>query len=272
VSAPATHVPIERVEGVQSTCCSDVLAVEEPLEIRLGGISLSITMRTPGDDIELAAGFLFSEGLVRQSSDIGSIGPAADGTPNTVEVELAGPPRERKHAQRNFVTTSACGVCGKSSIEELSFNACPVLAPDEIHVDPAMIHCLPGRLREAQGVFDATGGLHAAARFNLDGQLEAVREDVGRHNALDKLIGAALLDNILPLRASLLLVSGRASFELVQKALLAGFPILAAVGAPSSLAVSTAAPSGMTLLGFLRNGRFNIYSGAQRLTAVSRSE
>ena len=247
-----------------------MLAVEEALEIDLGARSLSITMRTPGHDVELAAGFLFSEGLIRDASQIRSIGPAPGGDQNIVTVELA----DAAHLvgiqpQRNFLMTSACGVCGKSSLEDLKANACPVLPPDDIQVAPELIHSLPGRLRQAQRVFDSTGGLHAAARFNLSAELQSVREDVGRHNALDKLIGAALLGGALPLRSSLLLVSGRASFELVQKALMAGFPLMAAVGAPSSLAVSTAERSGMTLIGFLKNGRFNVYSGGRRVCGLA---
>ena len=246
-----------------------MVAVEEPLEIRLGSRSLSITMRTPGDDIELAAGFLFSEGIIHDASQILSIGRSGDGNSNIVVVETENPsPSALASAQRSFVTTSACGVCGKSSLDDLKSNACPVLPPDDIQVEPDLIHRLPGRLRQAQGVFETTGGLHAAARFTLEGELESVREDVGRHNALDKLIGSALLNHFVPLSRSLLLVSGRASFELVQKALMAGFPILAAVGAPSSLAVSTAENSGMTLIGFLRDGRFNVYAGGRRIRGV----
>jgi FdhD protein len=171
-------------------------------------------------------------------------------------------------AERNFVMTSACGVCGKASLDDLKSNACPVLPPDDIQVEPELIHSLPARLRQSQPAFETTGGLHAAALFDLQGELEFVREDVGRHNALDKLIGAALLDETTPLRSSLVLVSGRASFELVQKALMAGIPILAAVGAPSNLAVSTAENSGLTLIGFLRNGRFNVYTGSRRVRGL----
>lgn len=259
-------VPIGRVEGAVVSRCDDVLAVEEALEIRLEGRSLSITMRTPGHDIELAAGFLFAEGIIRDASEIRSAGSPDGGNPNVITIELAGSTTPvQVQTQRNFVMTSACGVCGKSSLRDLNLNVSPVLPQDDLRVEPDLIHHLPERLRQAQCVFESTGGLHAAARFNVQGELESVREDVGRHNALDKLIGAALLNHCVPLSGSILLVSGRASFELIQKALVAGVPILAAVGAPSSLAVSMAAHSGMTLIGFLRNGRFNVYTGTRRI-------
>jgi FdhD protein len=266
VSVAVIPVPIGRVEGSNASKHDDLLAVEEPLEIRLCGQSLSITMRTPGDDVELATGFLFSEGIIRDISQVHYVGrPSA----NIVAVELTKlRPQPRIQAQRNFLMTSACGVCGKASLHDLKLNACAVLPRDEIQLDPEIIHCLPDQLRQAQSMFDTTGGLHAAARFSLQGELEAVREDVGRHNALDKLIGAAVLAHSVPLRSSLLLVSGRASFELVQKALMARFPVLAAVGAPSSLAFATAEKSGMTLIGFLRNGRFNVYSGGRRIRGL----
>jgi FdhD protein len=164
--------------------------------------------------------------------------------------------------------TSACGICGKASLSDLAANSCPVLPQDDIQIEPATLHGLPDQLRRAQRVFDSTGGLHAAARFNLQGELESLREDVGRHNAVDKLVGAAFLDHRLPLGRSILLVSGRASFELVQKALMAGIPVMAAVGAPSSLAVTTAERAGMTLIGFLRNGRFNVYTGSRRILGL----
>jgi len=262
MNLPAVPVPIGKVEGQISSRADDLLAVEEPLEIRLGQQSLSITMRTPGNDVELAAGFLFSEGIVRDISHIRKIENIAQ---NVVVVELDEASAALVQPRRNFLMTSACGVCGKASLEDLEANACPVLPADNIQIEPDVLHGLPDRLREAQNVFDRTGGLHAAALFSLNGQLELLREDIGRHNALDKLIGAALAGDRLPLDKSLLLVSGRASFELVQKALMAGIPIMAAVGAPSSLAVGTALRSGMTLIGFLRNCRFNIYSGSRRI-------
>ena len=258
-------VPIGRVEGCAASHADDLLAVEEALEIRLANRSLTITMRTPGNDFELAAGFLHSEGMIQDISQIRSMGRLSDASDDVVVVELDGEPRGAVQAQRNFVMSSACGVCGKASLQDLEVNACPVLPPDEIQLSPEIIHGLPGILRSAQGIFESTGGLHAAARFDLRGELECLREDVGRHNALDKLVGAALLERRMPMSSSLLLVSGRASFELVQKALMAGIPVMAAVGAPSSLAVATAERSGMTLIGFLRNGRFNVYSGSHRV-------
>lgn len=272
-------VPIRRVVGVQSHADEDVLAVEEPLEIRLATHegdrvverSLSITMRTPGHDLELAAGFLATEGIVRDRRDITNLRPCGPPvgpglTRNVVRVELApGTPVDVGRLERHFYTTSSCGVCGKASLEALRVADRPPLAPDAPKLSAALIHQLPDRLREAQSVFERTGGLHAAALFAPDGTLQALREDVGRHNAVDKLVGAAFLDGRWPLSDCLLLVSGRASFELVQKALVAGIPAMAAVGAPSSLAVALAAEAGMTLLGFVRQGRYNVYAGASRL-------
>ena len=256
----------------------DVLAVEEPLEIRLGfqqdgkaiHKAISITMRTPGDDSELAAGFLFTEGIVKEPADIKNIRPC--GRPskdkdlqNTVVVELAdGAGVDLKRLKRNFYTTSSCGVCGKSSIEALHTGA-KRLPDSDLTVASSLVHNLPNKLRDAQNVFERTGGLHASGLFGLGGDLEILREDVGRHNALDKVIGAQFLAGNTPLADKLLLVSGRASFELVQKALMAGIPILAAVGAPSSLAVELAAEFNMTLAGFVRGGSFNIYAGEQRI-------
>jgi FdhD protein len=265
VSAAAISVPIGRVEGSTASRANDLLAVEEPLEIRLANQSLSVTMRTPGNDFELAAGFLFSEGMIGSASQIRSMGRPSDGSLDVVVVELDGESPMPVPAQRNFTMTSACGLCGKASLRELEMNACPTLARDDIQISPDMIHRMPDRLRLSQRIFDGTGGLHAAALFNLQGRLESVREDIGRHNAVDKLIGAALLDHRTPLSNSLLLVSGRASFELVQKALVGGIPLMAAVGAPSSLAVATAERAGMTLIGFLRNGRFNVYTEDRRI-------
>jgi len=272
VNTALVGVHIGRVEGCNASRTDDVLAVEEPLEIRLGDRSLSITMRTPGNDFELAAGFLHSEGMIADGGQILSMGRPADGAEDIVVVELNGEPRVPVQPQRNFVMTSACGVCGKASLQDLEVNACPVLQPDDIRLSPQTLHGLPDALRRAQSVFDSTGGLHAAARFSLQGELECLREDIGRHNAVDKLIGAALLGDSpgerMPMSESILLVSGRASFELVQKALVAGIPVMAAVGAPSSLAVATAERSGMTLIGFLRNGRFNVYTGSHRIVGL----
>ena len=276
MSVAVVPVPIGRVEGYITSRADDLLAVEQPLEIRLDARSLSVTMRTPGNDFELAAGFLFSEGMIRSISDIRSMDRLSDGSPNIVVVKLNPAAQTlvqvQRNVQRNFLMTSACGVCGKASLQDLEANACPVLPPDNIQIKPETIHQLPDRLRKAQAVFDSTGGLHAAALFNLRGELESLREDIGRHNAVDKLIGAALLDHLIPMSGSLLLVSGRASFELVQKALMAGIPIMAAVGAPSSLAVATAEGSGMTLIGFLRNGRFNVYTGSRRILGLEQSQ
>lgn len=246
----------------------DVLAVEEPLEIRLGfpdgtHKAISITMRTPGDDGELAAGFLFTEGIISSPDQIEQIRHCGDGT-NTIRVDLHDClDLDLKRLDRNFYTTSSCGVCGKASIEALATGV--KRTESDTKVTPDVIHSLPHRLREAQSVFDTTGGLHASALFEADGGLDIVREDVGRHNALDKVIGAKFLASETPLSNNILLVSGRASFELVQKALMAGIPILAAVGAPSSLAVELAREYGMTLIGFVRDDRFNIYCGMERV-------
>lgn len=257
----------------------DCLAVEEPLEIRLGfpdgtHKAISITMRTPGQDGELAAGFLFTEGIINSPDQIkqirhcglkigsgkGTLDRASALNSNTIRVDLSDSiDLDLKRLERSFYTTSSCGVCGKSSIEALATGVKQIENDAKINAD--LIHWLPQKLRDAQAVFETTGGLHASALFDFEGALDIVREDVGRHNALDKVIGAKFLEGKLPLSNKILLVSGRASFELVQKALMAGMPILAAVGAPSSLAVELAAEYGMTLLGFVRDGRFNIYCG-----------
>ncbi|MGZ3704216.1 MAG: formate dehydrogenase accessory sulfurtransferase FdhD, partial [Bdellovibrionota bacterium] len=248
----------------------DELAVEEPLEIRLGyGLartrkSISITMRTPGHDGELAAGFLFTEGLVKRPEDINAIEPCGE-SGNVIRVDLHESVEvDLKRLERHFYTSSSCGVCGKSSLEALKVQSDP-LADNGLCVPADLIHELPSLLRRAQDIFDSTGGLHASALFSSGGELCLLREDVGRHNALDKVIGASFLGGHLPLSRSILLVSGRASFELVQKAAVAGIPLFAAVGAPSSLAVELAQERGITLLGFVRDHRFNIYSGKERL-------
>jgi len=255
---------------------ADFLAAEEPLGIRVGGTALTMTMRTPGDDIELAAGFLVSEAVVSSPGDITGIklcdGTSCghgdhDGLGNIVDVTLAPGVTVAPQARRNFMTTSACGVCGKASIEDICVLPHEALATDPARFAPTMLATLPERLREAQRVFSRTGGLHAAGLFTADGELIAVREDVGRHNAVDKVVGWALLDSRLPLTGCALLVSGRASFELVQKAILAGIPLLAAVSAPSSLAVDLAEEAGLTLVGFLRGPSMNVYTGAHRLSA-----
>ncbi len=241
----------------------DMLAVEEPLEIRIGGKPLAVTMRTPGDDIDLVAGFLFTEGVVRARDDIAEIRKCDD---NVADVRLGpGVTLAEDRLRRNFLTTSACGLCGKESIDAVRTRASFDVTGDQVSVDPAALALLPDRLREAQRVFERTGGLHAAGVFSAEGTMLALREDVGRHNAVDKVIGWAFLEARLPLRGNVLLVSGRASFELAQKALMAGVPVLAAVSAPSSLAVALADEAGMTLVGFLRGSAMNVYAGAHRL-------
>jgi FdhD protein len=249
----------------------DAVTVEEPLEIRVSGTAVSVTMRTPGDDFELAAGFLFTERIVARLDDIADIeygqGPNGQRSENVVNVRL----RPGKHVdfarlQRNFYAASSCGVCGKASICAVRVGGIERPRAD-LRVGPALLARLPGELREAQAVFDRTGGLHAAALFDIDGALLDVREDVGRHNTVDKIIGNALLEGMLPLSAQVLLVSGRGAFEIVQKALVAGVPIVASVSAPSSLAVDLARERGLTLIGFLRGERFVVYSGAERLSA-----
>lgn len=260
------------------------MATEEPLEIQVsyegrGGVrvnrSVSVTMRTPGNDAELAAGFLFGEGLVHDRDQVGEVAPLAaeDGSPsggNTVRVSLAAGVRVSLGAlERHFYMTSSCGVCGKASIDALRFARAVRLPPEGPVMDFTTLQRLPQTLRGEQRVFDQTGGLHAAALFAPDGRMIALREDVGRHNAVDKVIGAQFLAGRTPLSTGILAVSGRASFELMQKALMAGIPVLAAVGAPSSLAVELARQFGATLVGFMRDGRFNVYSGAHRLREVA---
>ena len=228
-------------------------------------------MRTPGADLELAAGFLFTEGIIDQPGQIEKIRHCGlsgknKNLQNTVVVELASDVEvDLKRLERNFYTTSSCGVCGKSSIEALNTGVKPLDSGKGPQISSEVIHSLPATLQKDQLVFDQTGGLHASALFSTQGELEILREDVGRHNALDKVIGAKFLVGEVPLSEYVLLVSGRASFELVQKALMAGIPVLAAVGAPSSLAVELAAEYGITLLGFVRDGRFNIYTGHDRI-------
>ncbi|MFG2429717.1 formate dehydrogenase accessory sulfurtransferase FdhD [Streptomyces sp. NPDC048590] len=262
-----------RVRDGAVTTRPDTLVAEEPLEIRLNGRPLAITMRTPGDDFALAAGFLVSEGVIGEGSEVQSIvycaGATADGvnTYNVVDVKLApGVAVPDITLERNVYTTSSCGLCGKASLDAVrTATRHPVADTPPVLVTPALLSALPGRLREAQRVFDRTGGLHAAALFSPEGELLDVREDVGRHNAVDKLVGRALTDGRLPLSRSVLLVSGRASFELAQKAVMAGIPVLAAVSAPSSLAVDLAAESGLTLVGFLRGSSMNVYAGDHRI-------
>ena len=256
----------------------DLLAVEEPLEIRLGhGPSnnrqqsqISVTMRTPGSDFELVLGFLFTEGIIHSYKEVAGIHYCQDlgkqqTKENVVRVELSADARpDLQRLQRNFYTTSSCGVCGKSSIEAIEA-ICPAQSVNHYTIAEEHIHQAPEMLLQAQLVFKHTGGLHAAGLFDLSGKLLLWREDVGRHNALDKLIGACLVQQTLPLQNKFVLLSGRVSFELVQKGLMAGLSVIAAVGAPSSLAVSLAQQYNMTLLGFVRDHKFNIYSGNQRV-------
>ncbi|RFU38173.1 formate dehydrogenase accessory sulfurtransferase FdhD [Actinomadura logoneensis] len=260
--------PVERlaVGGARSRR-ADTLAVEEPLEIRVGGAPLTITMRTPGDDFDLVAGFLAAEGIVGSADDIAAMRFCADThEQNTLDVTLAPDVRPPDAALvRAFTTTSACGVCGKSSIEALRADRRYDVAADPLELDAAVLAGFPDTLRAAQRVFDRTGGLHAAGLFGASGELLALREDVGRHNAVDKVVGWALRAGRLPLTGTVLMVSGRASFELTQKAMTAGVPVLAAVSAPSSLAVELAEDAGMTLVGFLRGTTMNVYTGGARI-------
>ena len=268
---------ILRIEDSKQTRILDYLVVEEPLEIKLGfgALSdrkvrtLSITMRTPGQDQELVHGFLLAEGIIRSQKDILQIKPivSPDQTKaNVVLAELA--PRiavDFDRLDRHFYTTSSCGICGKTSIERVKDTVLHYPLSREPQVAFSNLYELPEKMREAQSLFASTGGIHAACLFNKKGEIIAMREDVGRHNALDKLAGVLSARNLLPAKEHILLVSGRLSFELVQKAVVAGIPVLAAVGAPSSLAVELAEAYNLTLVGFLKNGRFNVYCGEERI-------
>ena len=306
---PVREIEVERFDGASSAIAQDSIAVEEPLEIRIVhgrsdsrlNKSISVTMRTPGNDAELAVGFLLTEGVIHDVGDLRSVRSGASGSgdrvlsggsedgrnridlsargaPNVVTVELMpeiGIPTAT--LERNFYTTSSCGVCGKASLLALR-TACPPRRENDFSIHAGILCQLPDRLRSSQGIFQRTGGLHAAALFSADGTMDSLREDVGRHNAVDKLLGAALLADRIPLLDRLLLLSGRASFELLQKALMGGIPMVAAVGAPSSLALEVAREFDITLVGFLRDSRFNVYHGAHRIGAregsigVSRAE
>lgn len=286
---------ITRFVGEASSITDDLLAVEEPLELQLAYgpsssrkvKSISVTMRTPGNDFELAAGFLMTEGVIREPEDIVEIiyvagrpeASSAESMPqvennvilpyqperNIVQVSLAPDvPVSMANLERNFYTTSSCGVCGKASLLALR-TVCPPRLPNHLEVEASVLYGLPNRLRSAQNVFDQTGGLHAAGLFDRHGELRSVREDVGRHNAVDKLLGAEYLADRTPLRDRILLLSGRASFELLQKSLMAGIALVASVGAPSSLAVQVAKEFDITLVGFLRGDHFNVYHGANRI-------
>jgi FdhD protein len=248
----------------------DYLSAEEPLEIRVGDAPLSVTMRTPGHDSELAAGFLFTEGIVQNRAQISALEEPAPGdateNPGNVIIATLAPDAayDSEKSRRNFFAASSCGICGKASID--SVRARTLAAPNPgFRLDPEILLKLPEALRESQAVFGRTGGLHAAALFDASGNLLVLREDIGRHNAVDKVIGWALLENRVPLSDTVLLVSGRGGFEIVQKAIVAGLPVVASVSAPSSLAVQLARESGQTLVGFLRGRRFVIYSGDSRI-------
>jgi FdhD protein len=244
----------------------DSLAAEEPLEIRVDGTPLTVTMRTPGNDLELAAGFLLTEGIIESHDQLGKIravAPDAGLKSNVVEVQLKNSQFTAEDQQRNFFTASSCGICGKASIEAIRRRG--LRPPDrDFRVVPEVLCRLPEILRADQPVFERTGGLHAAALFDVEGSLIVLREDIGRHNAVDKLAGWALLEDRLPLSNFILLVSGRGGFEIIQKALAAGVPVVASVSAPSSLAVKLARELGLTLVGFLRGQRFVVYSGSFR--------
>ncbi|MCR3749824.1 formate dehydrogenase accessory sulfurtransferase FdhD [Lentzea californiensis] len=266
---------VERVSPSGRLRRVDSLAAEEPLELRVNGKALAVTMRTPGHDVELAHGFLLSEGVIGSSKDISiarfceGTGPDGMNTYNVLDVALAeGVPPPDTGVERNFYTTSSCGVCGKGALDAVKLKTRYSPALDEVRVTPEALTGFPDALRERQKVFESTGGLHAAGLF-VDGELLVVREDVGRHNAVDKVLGWAVLQNLVPVRGAVLMVSGRASFELVQKAAMSGIPVLAAVSAPSSLAVELAEEQGMTLVGFLRGDSMNIYTGGERVVETA---
>lgn len=272
------RVSTYRVRGEDRADTDDLVATEEPMEIRVyyykDGVqqktSLSVTMRTPGNDFELAAGFMFTEGIVHSREEIERISYCVDGAEeqqyNIVNVYLSGEISfDPSKLQRHFYTSSSCGVCGKGSLDVLRVSGCPVIRQEGPFVTDSVIKELPGKLRRAQNIFSKTGGLHAAALFDEKGSLVELREDVGRHNAVDKLIGSKLLAGKVPLSKYVLQVSGRTSFEILQKALVAGIPVVSAVGAPSSLAVGLASDFGMTLIGFVSEKGFNIYTGRSRI-------
>ncbi len=295
MSSSIFETAVERVKGTASVPATDLLAIEEPLEIQLeyGPAqdrkieSIAITMRTPGHDLELAIGFLVTEGILRNPVDVEQYGYVEDGTQreageperpfrilgyqtnsNVVRVQLA-PHVAINTGQfsRNFYMTSSCGICGKASLLALQ-TVCPQPLPNRFSISAETLYALPSHLRQAQAIFDRTGGLHGAALFDAEGRLIVMREDVGRHNAVDKLIGDQFLHDRLPLENTLLMLSGRASFELLQKALMAGVSMVAAVGAPSSLAVQIAREFDIALVGFLRDDRFNTYHGAEHLSGI----
>jgi len=266
-----TKLEIKRVQAGETTQVEDMLATEEPLEIRLiygtkaqpVKKNLAVTMRTPGNDEELATGFLYTEGIISHIDDIASCEELRE---NVIQITLNEQVKPNlNHQDRNFYTTSSCGVCGKASIDAIRTECNIYDKSVPFEVTPETVYQLPQTLRENQSMFRDTGGIHAAALFDTSGKLLMVREDVGRHNAMDKLVGAVLKSGLIPLNNHLLLLSGRASFELVQKATMAGVKLVASVGAPSSLAVETADEFGITLIGFLKQDRMNIYTGAERI-------
>lgn len=271
------QIRVTRLRGERTRTRKDVVAVEEPLEIRLlvptdegwERHSVAVTMRTPGDDFELAAGFLFTEGLLRDRADLAELTYCRGDEPqeyNIVEARLRpGAAFDPALLTRNFYTSSSCGVCGKASLDAVEVRGCETLIGDPVRVTPEVLRSLPAALEDEQRVFDRTGGLHAAGVFRPDGRAVAIREDVGRHNAVDKVVGRAFLEQDLPLKGHVLTVSGRTSFEIMQKALAAGIPVVVAVGAPSSLAVDLAGRFGMTLVGFAKESGFNLYTGSRRV-------
>ncbi|MBL8924822.1 MAG: formate dehydrogenase accessory sulfurtransferase FdhD [Pseudonocardia sp.] len=264
---------VRRAAGRPATSRPDALAVEEPMELRVDGRALAVTMRTPGHDVELAHGFLLTEGVIAGADDLvsarycDSVDDTGTNTYNVLDVALApGVAPPEVGVERNFYTTSSCGVCGKASLDAVRLRTRFPPAVDPVRLDADTLYGLPDALRSAQRIFDSTGGLHAAGLFTAAGSPLVVREDVGRHNAVDKVLGWALQHGHVPASECVLMVSGRASFELVQKAVMAGVPVIAAVSAPSSLAVELAAEAGMTLVGFLRGTSMNVYAGAERIT------
>ena len=265
--------PVLKLSADGSRSRQDALAVEEPLELRVGGKALAVTMRTPGHDVELAHGFLLTEGVIGGAADVStarycdSVDDQGRNTYNVLDLALSpGVEPPDTGVERNFYTTSSCGVCGKAALDAVKLKTRFSPAADDCRVTPETLATFPDLLRERQRVFESTGGLHAAGIFTVDGELLMVREDVGRHNAVDKATGWALLDGRVPLKGSVLMVSGRASFELVQKAAMAGIAVLAAVSAPSSLAVELADEQGITLIGFLRGKSMNVYTHTERIT------
>ncbi len=267
-----TRRPVRRITADGERTRPDTLAVEEPMEIRVGGRPLSVTMRTPGHDVDLLHGFLLTEGVIGSREDVlearycDGVDDEGRNTYNVLDVVLAeGVAPPDPSVERSFYTTSSCGVCGKASLDAVRLVSRHSPADDPATVTPAVLTTLPDTLRAAQKVFDTTGGLHAAGLFTTDGELLVLREDVGRHNAVDKVVGWAVREGRVPLSGCVLMVSGRASFELVQKAVMAGLPVLAAVSAPSSLAVELAADAGVTVVGFLRGETMNIYTRGDRI-------